>query len=57
MAMMTKTFDAVEESRRWREATSRKLDAMSQAEILAHFQEVREKILAERAARQPGAPR
>lgn len=30
-----KAFDAVAESRKWREATSRRLDAMSQAERIA----------------------
>lgn len=31
-----KAFDAVAASRQWRETTSRKLDAMSRAERLAH---------------------
>ena len=41
-------FDAVAESRKWREATSRKLDAMSGAERLAYLESVRERYLAER---------
>ncbi|MEQ1860742.1 MAG: hypothetical protein ABMA13_12480 [Chthoniobacteraceae bacterium] len=36
------------ESRKWREATSRKLDAMAVAERLAHLASVRERYAAER---------
>ena len=43
-----KAFDAVAESRKWREATSRKLDAMSLAERLAYLGSVRERYAAER---------
>ena len=39
METKTKTFDAVAESRKWREATSRKLDAMSLEERIAHLRE------------------
>ncbi len=37
METKTKTFDAVAESRKWREATSRKLDAMGIAERMAYL--------------------
>lgn len=37
MATPPKAFDAVASSRQWRETTSRKLDAMSRAERLAHY--------------------
>jgi len=56
--MMTKkkTFDAVAESRKWREATSRKLNAMSRAERLAYLKEVGERMRAELRARHPAVP-
>ena len=37
MEPTTKIFDAVAESRKWRETTSRKLDAMSLAERLEYL--------------------
>ena len=37
MEATTKIFDAVVESRKWREATSRKLDAMSLEERLDYL--------------------
>jgi hypothetical protein len=43
MATKTKTFDAVEESRKWRETTSRKLDSMSPHERVAYLHEVAER--------------
>ena len=43
-------FDAVAESRKWREATSRKLNAMSREERLAYLNSARERYLAERSA-------
>ena len=48
METKNKTFDAVAESRKWREATSRKLAAMSVEERLAYLGKVRERYLAER---------
>ena len=48
METKNKAFDAVAESRKWREATSRKLDAMSVDERLAYLGSVRERYLAER---------
>jgi hypothetical protein len=39
-------FDAVAESRKWREATSRKLSAMSREERLAYLNTARERYLA-----------
>ena len=42
MEPKTKAFDAVAESRKWREATSRKLDAMSLEERLTYLQHVRQ---------------
>jgi len=56
MATQTKTFDAVAESRIWREATSRKLDAMSRTERLAYLKKVGERIRAELRARHPAVP-
>ena len=56
MTPQTKTFDAVAESRKWREATSRKLDAMSRAERLAYLKKVGERIRAELRARHPEIP-
>ena len=41
METKTKIFDAVVESRKWRDVTSRKLDAMSLEQRLAHLEEVR----------------
>ncbi len=37
METKTKTFDAVAESRKWREATSRKLNGMTREERIAHL--------------------
>ena len=48
-----KGFDAVAESRKWREATSRKLDSMSQIERTAHLQSVGERNRAELRVRRP----
>jgi hypothetical protein len=56
MTTQTKTFDAVAESRKWREATSRKLDAMSRAERLAYLKGVGERIRAELRIRHPAVP-
>ena len=50
METKNKAFDAVAESRKWREATSRKLDAMSLEERLAYLGSVRERYTAEREA-------
>ena len=47
METKTKTFDAVEESRKWREAASRKLNAMSRAERLAYLKALGERVRAE----------
>jgi len=47
METKTKTFDAVEESRKWREATSRRLNAMSRDARIAHFNALGEKVRAE----------
>ena len=57
METKIKAFDAVAESRKWREATSRKLDAMTVKERLAYLQSVRERYAAERKSRQPAAAR
>ena len=43
METKTKTFDALEMSRRLREETSRVLSAMSREERLAHLRETRER--------------
>jgi hypothetical protein len=55
METKTKTFDAVAESRKWREATSRKLDAMTVEERLAYLQSVRQRYAAERKSLRPTA--
>ncbi len=52
MATKIKTFDAVEESRKWREATSRKLDAMTSAERIAYLRKVATRYRAEYTRRQ-----
>ena len=52
METKKKAFDAVAESRKWREATSRKLDAMSVQERLVYLQGVRSRFLAKQKARQ-----
>ena len=41
-------FDAVAESRKWREATSRKLSAMSRDERIAYLNAARARYLTER---------
>ena len=56
MTTRTKTFDAVAESRKWRETTSRKLDAMSQTERVAYLKKVGERVRAELRARHPAVP-
>ena len=43
--MKTKTFDAVAESRRWKEATARRTADMSREEVLAFFN--KERVLRE----------
>ncbi len=53
MEPKTKTFDAVEMSRRLREETSRKLNAMTREERLEYLRQVRERYAAEWAARHP----
>ncbi len=47
METKTKTFDAVAESRQWREAASRRLNAMSPEERLAYLNALGEKVRAE----------
>ena len=51
METKIKTFDAVEMSRRLRENTSRKLNAMSREERLACLRQARERFCARRQAR------
>ena len=51
METKTKTFDAVAESRKWREATSLKLNAMSREERLKHLSEVHARYVLEYAER------
>ncbi len=47
MEATTKAFDAVAESQKWREAASRKLNAMSRAERLAYLKALGERVRAE----------
>jgi len=51
METKTKTFDAVAESRKWREATSAKLNAMSCEEQLKYLSEVHARYVVEYAER------
>ena len=45
METKNKAFDAVAESRKWREATSRRLFAMSREERIAYLHSARERYL------------
>jgi len=54
METKTKKFDAVAESRKWREASSRELDAMSIEKRLAHLRGVKDRFYAEQEARRQG---
>lgn len=56
METKTKAFDAVAESRKWCEATSRKLDAMSLQERLDYLHSARERFIAEQKARKQREP-
>ncbi len=56
METKTKTFDAVAESRKWREAASQKLNAMSRAERLAYLKSLGERVRAELRSRQNSQP-
>jgi hypothetical protein len=53
---LRKNFGAVAESRKWRETTSRKLDAMSSAERMAYLKATGERVRAELRARHPAVP-
>ncbi|TSA31086.1 MAG: hypothetical protein D4R65_11930 [Verrucomicrobiaceae bacterium] len=53
METKTKTFDAVDESRKWREATSLKLDAMTASERIAYLRTVGERYASEYLSRPP----
>lgn len=53
METKMKAFDAVAESRKWREAASRKLNAMSPTERLAYLKALGERVRAESRAKQP----
>ena len=54
MEAKTKQFDAVAESRKWREATSRRLDAMTPEQRLAYLHGVGERCRAQiRSRRAP----
>lgn len=53
METKIKTFDAVAESRKWREAASRKLNAMSRAERLAYLKALGVRVRAELRPRRP----
>ena len=57
MDTKTKAFDAVAESRKWRETTSRKLDAMTVEDRVAYLQSVRQRYAAGRKSRQPAVAR
>ena len=47
MEIKTKAFDAVAESRKWREAASHKLNAMSQAERIAYLKAFGQRLRSE----------
>ena len=52
METKTKTFDAVAESRKWREAASQKLNAMTRAERLAYLKSLGESVRSALRSRQ-----
>ncbi len=56
METRTKAFDAVAESRKWREAASEKLNAMSRSERLAYLKTLGERVRAELRSRQNAKP-
>lgn len=56
METKTKTFDAVAESRQWREAASQKLNAMSRAERLAYLKILGDRVRTEMRSRQNAKP-
>ena len=56
METKPKAFDAVAESRKWREAASQKLSVMSRTERLAHLKSLGERVRAELRARQTREP-
>lgn len=56
METKTKTFDAVAESRKWREAASQKLNAMSRAERLAYLKSLGDRVRSEMRSRQIDKP-
>ena len=51
MTTKTKKFDAVAESRKWKEAVARDTSGMSSAEVTAYFNAAHERYFAEREAR------
>ena len=51
MGTKTKTFDAVAESRKWREETSRRLDAMTSDERIAYLRSVAQRYASECGSR------
>ncbi len=53
METKTKAFDAVAESRKWREAASRKLNAMNRAERLAYLNALGQHVRAELRPKRP----
>jgi len=56
METKTKAFDAVAESRKWREAASQKLNAMSRPERLAYLKSLGERVRADLRSRQDARP-
>jgi len=53
METKTKTFDSVEESRKWRAASSLKLDSMTASERIVYLRSVGERYASEYASRSP----
>jgi hypothetical protein len=53
METTKKAFDAVAESRKWREATSRKLDAMPTDERVTYLRALGEQYASEHVSRHP----
>jgi hypothetical protein len=56
METKTKTFDAVAESRKWREAASQKFNAMSRAERLVYLKNLGDRVRAEMRSLQTTKP-
>jgi hypothetical protein len=55
MSTPRKAFDAVAASRQWREVTSRKLDAMTREQRLAHYAQLWNQATAKKVSKRGAA--